>query len=194
MNIPAFFSYMFVTAVTPGPNNIMAMTNAAREGLKKGMVFCAGVFVGFFIQTVLLAVFTALLYEYVPAVEPVMKWVGAGYILFLAYTIFRDKPKAKASAERLAPSSFTNGVVMQFVNVKGILYGLTSFSSFILPYTQDVRIIAAFTVILPAMGYLCTILWALFGSIFQRFYTEHRKLMNTIFALTLVYCAVMILV
>ncbi|HWJ02835.1 MAG TPA: lysine transporter LysE, partial [Verrucomicrobiae bacterium] len=34
-NFAAFLSYVLVTSFTPGPNNIMSMSNASRYGFKK---------------------------------------------------------------------------------------------------------------------------------------------------------------
>lgn len=35
----SFVSYALVTAGTPGPNNIMSMTNAANRGFERGFPF-----------------------------------------------------------------------------------------------------------------------------------------------------------
>ncbi|WP_312815044.1 hypothetical protein [Sedimentibacter sp.] len=38
-NLSAFISYAFITSFTPGPNNIMSMTNATKYGFKKSLPF-----------------------------------------------------------------------------------------------------------------------------------------------------------
>lgn len=38
-----FLSYVFITAFTPGPNNIMSMSNASRLGFKKAFPFNLGI-------------------------------------------------------------------------------------------------------------------------------------------------------
>lgn len=40
-----FLSYAIVTAVTPGPNNIMSMSNAGRLGFRKSFPFNLGIWV-----------------------------------------------------------------------------------------------------------------------------------------------------
>ena len=35
MNFAAFLSYVILTSITPGPNNIMSMTNAGRYGFRR---------------------------------------------------------------------------------------------------------------------------------------------------------------
>ena len=68
MNFSAFFSYTFLTAYTPGPNNIMCMTNAGRDGLKQTIRFIMGIYTGFLLVLIACAAFTSILYEFIPAV------------------------------------------------------------------------------------------------------------------------------
>lgn len=80
----AFMAYIFLTAFTPGPNNIMAMSNAGNFGLRRAMVYCLGVFAGMLIVMSACAAAGSLLYTAVPAIEPWLRLAGAAYILFLA--------------------------------------------------------------------------------------------------------------
>ena len=186
----AFFSYIILSAYTPGPNNIMAMTNSAKVGLRKTLPFCMGVFLGFSINMSLCAVFARMLFQFIPAVAPIMKWIGVVYILFLAYIIYRDKPHEGRQTGHLNPESMLTGVVMQFVNVKVILYGITALSTFILPYSQSVQTLMLAVATLSVMGASGTFCWAIFGTMLQRLYQSNRKLLNLLMALLLVYCAV----
>ena len=86
------------------------------------------------------------------------------------------------------------GTVMQFVNIKVILYGITALSSFILPYSRSLFTILWAILMLSLAGFLGTSCWALFGSLFQSFFERYRKPMNLVMALLPVYCAVMSLV
>jgi threonine/homoserine/homoserine lactone efflux protein len=139
----------------------------------------------------LCAVFTSALFQYIPAVTPVMKCIGALYILSLAISVFRDKPAKSDAKQYLKPESPITGIIMQFVNIKVIMYGITALSSFVLPYSQSLTVIVIIVIILSLTGFLGTCCWALFGSLFQRLFEKHRKIINTIMALLLVYCAVM---
>ena len=46
-NLTAFLLYVFVTTFTPGPNNLMAMSNAIQYGYRRVLGFLAGMTVGF---------------------------------------------------------------------------------------------------------------------------------------------------
>lgn len=84
-NFIAFISYVFVTSFTPGPNNIMAMTNASHHGFRKSIPFNLGVGVGFFTILILSNLFSVTLYRYLPTVKPV---VLVFFSLFLAGVSF----------------------------------------------------------------------------------------------------------
>lgn len=188
MNLVAFFSYVFLTAFTPGPNNIMAMTNAGKYGFKKSFSFNIGVLFGFLIVMSCCAVFSSQLYDVIPSVKPVMLCIGATYILWLAWTIWRDKPKEgkKGSSQT---NTIVSGMVLQFINVKVILYGITALSSFVLPYYQSFVAVGAFVLILSIIGFVGTCCWALFGATFEQIFKKYGKALNAVMALLLVYCA-----
>ena len=189
MNYTAFLSYIFLTAFTPGPNNITAMSNASKYGFKKGFRFNVGVLFGFLIVMSICAIFTSVLYEFIPQIKPVMLCVGAAYILWLAWTIWRDNPH-DAKKRVIQTNSIVSGMVLQFVNVKVILYGITAISTFILPYYKGFGAVFPFVILLSIVGFAGNCCWALFGTIFEIFFSKHGKAMNLLMALLLVYCAV----
>ena len=193
MNWAAFCSYVLLTAITPGPNTIMSMSNAAKYGFKKAFPFNVGVLLGCLVVMGLCAAFSSLLYEFIPAVKPYMLVLGAAYILWLAWGIWRDKPHAQKKNRFTRTNTIAAGAALQFVNVKVILYGITSLSSFVLPHYDSVAVLALFCVILSVTGFLCTLLWALFGAVFERFFKNYAKIVNAVMALLLVYCAVTML-
>ena len=63
-----FLSYAVVTAVTPGPNNIMSMSNAGRLGLRKSFPFNLGVWAGFSVVMLSCTFFCNILSEVIPSI------------------------------------------------------------------------------------------------------------------------------
>lgn len=189
MNLSAFFSYTFLTAYTPGPNNIMAMTNGSREGFKRSLPFIFGIFSGFIIVMTACAAFTSLLYEFIPTIRPAMVWLGAAYILWLAWTIWRDNSNKKKNGVAQT-NSFLSGMLLQFVNVKIILYGITAMSSYVLPNYHGALKIEFFALLLTLIGTSGCICWAFFGAAFEMLFNKYRRQLNIIMVLLLVYCAV----
>jgi cysteine/O-acetylserine efflux protein len=64
-NLFPFIIYVIVTTFTPGPNNIMAMTNAMHDGFKRTIRFLFGIFAGF-ILILLLSGLLNLVLAYMP--------------------------------------------------------------------------------------------------------------------------------
>ena len=188
IHIFAFVSYVFVSCITPGPNNIMCMNNGAKFGVKKSLPFCAGVSTGFSLILIVSILCNYFLYSYIPRLVKVMTVIGAVYILYLAWVIWQDKPKT-VKKERLDTKAFHTAILLQFVNPKGLLFGLTLISNFVFPYDQSVK---AFLIVLGfnwIVVNLCCLCWVLFGSVFRSFFDKYKKVLNGIMALLLVYCA-----
>jgi len=189
MNVSAFLSYALLMTFTPGPNNIMSMINAGRYGLRRSYPFNLGAMAGYFIVMTVSAAFSALLYDLIPSIEPYMLILGACYLLWLAWSVWRS-PAASDDGDPDRTATFLSGFVLQFVNVKVLLCCITTMSSFVLPWTRNIGLILAVDVGMTILSVTSTLCWALFGSAMQRFFREHRQIVNTVMALLLVYCAV----
>lgn len=185
----SLFLYAFVASFTPGPNNIMAMNFANQVGLKKTMKFCLGVGTGFLIIILLCCYFNILLKNLIPKIESVMAVIGAVYMLYLAVKIISSKQQdSDATGDR--HNSFIAGMLLQFVNPKGILYGITATSTFILTSNSSYFSLLSYSLILAFIGYMGTFSWCLCGSLFKKIISKYSSQFNILMGLLLVYCAV----
>jgi len=176
---------------TPGPNNIMAMLFANQYGFKKTLRFCLGVGAGFFVIMILSSYFNLILHNFIPKIELPMMLLGAAYMLYLAIKIITSSTSANGD-EGGKYNSFLAGMLLQFVNPKGVLYGITVIATFILPYYSSTIDLLLFSLFLGFVGIMSTCSWSLFGSIFQKFLSNYRKQFNIVMALLLLYSAVSI--
>ncbi len=191
-NLAPFLSYVFIATFTPGPNNIMSMTNASRDGFKKTLNFNLGVLAGFIVIMLGSSYFNMVLFNLIPKVKIFMSIVGAAYMIYLAYKIYTSRPVEEEESGKKQINSFRTAFILQFVNIKVILYGITVFSSFIIPYYNSPAILVLFSVLLAFTGFVSTVCWSLFGALFQRFLSKYTKAVNTIMSLLLLYCAIAI--
>lgn len=183
-----FLTYAVITAVTPGPNNIMSMSIARQYGFKRAIPFNLGVFTGFSVVMLICTYCFATLTAVIPMIKTPMIIIGAIYMLYLAWKTLTSSP---ANAGDQTNSGFINGFVLQFVNPKVYLYCLISMEVYILPtFSQQPFMLLAFTLLLALIGFAFTLCWSLFGSLFQSLFSTHARLTNTILALALVYCAI----
>lgn len=183
-----FISYAIAATYSPGPNNIMSMSNASSIGFKKSIPFNLGIWVGFSIVMVLGTVFCNLLSDLIPRIKPFMLVLGAAYMLYLAWktisrsTTIEDKP---------GKSGFIAGVLLQFINPKIYIYSIVSMEAYILPiYSGNWPALIFFSLLLAFIGFSGTVCWAVFGSGFKLLFSKYGKITNTVMALLLVYCAV----
>ena len=193
MPFVSFLVFVFVTSFTPGPNNIMAMAFANKHGLKKTINFCFGVGFGFFVIILFCLTFNLLLIDLMPIIEFPLTLFGVGYMLYLAFKILTSK-ESDGKNEKRNTHFFLIGALLQFINPKAILYGITVVSTFILPYFSSTSSYLVLSVFLGIVGILSTFTWSLFGSIFQTLLVKYRKPFNIIMAILLVYSAFSILV
>lgn len=193
MPIFSFLLFVMITSFTPGPNNIMAMAFANKHGLPKTIKFCFGVGVGFFVITLLCSLFNVMLTRVMPFIELPLTLFGAGYMLFLAFKILTSKDTGDGNDEG-NKNFFFIGILLQFVNPKGILFGITVVATFVLPYYDSYSSYLLFSLFFGMVGVMSTFSWGLFGSIFQKLLLRYRKPFNVVMALLLVYSAVSIVV
>jgi len=193
MSVLSFLLYVFVTSFTPGPNNIMAMLFANKYGFKKTLRFCFGVSAGFFVIMLLASYFNLLLHNFIPKIELPMMILGAGYMLYLAVKILTSKNSEKDD-DAGKYNSFFAGMLLQFVNPKGVLYGITVVGTFILPYHTSNVSLLLFSFFLAVVGFMSTSSWSLFGSMFQALLSKYRNQFNVVMAFLLVYSAISIFI
>ena len=183
----AFFTYAFITAATPGPNNIMSMSNGGRLGFRGALPFNFGIWAGFSAVMLLCTAFCTTLTNLIPAVKTPMLIAGAAYMLHLAWGTFRSSGVIDEDHSR---SGFYAGMLLQFINPKIYIYGIMSMQAYILPfYAGEPLTLALFALLLAFIGFAFTLCWSAFGSAFRLLFSRHTKTVNTIMALLLVYCA-----
>ena len=194
MPISVFIEMTISAALTvwsPGPNNILMLSTASKYGVKKNLKLMLGIWTGSLTLMCLCGLFCSTLGKIVPGIQPVMKYVGAAYILYLAWQTWKRKPPKDNEAEK--EPSYVMGLLLQFLNVKIMIYGLTMFSSFILPYESRIPVLFLFAVYLMILGGIGNLIWAFAGNVLRRFYENHYKLMNAVMALLLVWCSLRVI-
>lgn len=187
INWVSFLTYAVITAATPGPNNIMSMSNGIRKGFRGALPFNLGILTGFSIVMVLCTLFCSLLSTMIPKIKTPMLVLGAAYMLYLAWETFRFSSLIE---EDHSKSGFLSGLLLQFINPKIYIYCIMSMEAYILPfYSGQPLTLLAFDVLLSLIGFVFTLCWTAFGSVFQLLFSRHARVVNTILALLLVYCA-----
>ncbi|WP_434664986.1 cysteine/O-acetylserine transporter [Aeromonas sp. NJAU223] len=190
--VSAFLTYTLITAMTPGPNNILALSAANQHGLRRSGRVLAGMNAGFLLIMLLCALFTFTLISLSPVLVGWLSWAGAAYVLWLAWRI-ATSGSSLSSADGALPGFWTS-FWLQFVNVKIILYGITALSTFVLPHTTELVWVLAVSLLLALIGSLGNLCWALAGHLLQPLFQRHGRILNLTLAALLVYCAIRMLI
>lgn len=109
---------------TPGPNTTLSTAIAVNRGLREAMPFVCSVPVGWALMFVLSALGLGTLVVAVPALHTAVMWVGACYMLSLAWKLAEARTLGNADGRQLN-IGFWHGVVLQFLNPKGWMLTLS---------------------------------------------------------------------
>lgn len=180
-----FFIYSVINAFTPGPGNILALNTVTNYGYKKGRPLYWGIFAGYYVVQVICAVFVFGVSTFLPNLLGIMKYIGVAYILWLAVHIALSKPTT-GTVEKSA--SFLKGFLLQFVNVKIYLFGITALTGYVTEYSASLWVLLLFEIIIATIGTIATLTWIGMGVLIQRAYQKYYRVINIILALTLSEC------
>jgi len=190
INFGAFLTFVVVTTFTPGPNNITSSSMGILYGYRKTLNYLLGIAVGFFIIMLLSGVISSTLYAIFPSLESVMRIIGAGYILYLAYKTLRST--YKFSEDEAPALGFMNGFLLQALNPKVWVYGLTLYTTFLATITNNLLLMLISAVFLALVGFSSISTWTISGAAIKQFLRNHnfQKAVNVVLALLLVYTAI----
>lgn len=191
MDWTAMLLYIVVTCVTPGPNNLMSLYLSANYGLSGARKFIIASAAGFFVKLLLCGALNVMLATVIPALIPYLRWLGAAYMLYLAYAMLRSGFAVQSEQkEQKGESTYRQGILLQCLNIKSWVCNLSVYSVYVIARTTAPHIILLVAVINTLCMICATLCWGAFGSAFRRVYAEHRKAFSTVMALSLVYCAI----
>ncbi len=188
-NLFPLFSYVRISTFTPGPSNISSASSAVLHGYKNTLNYQGGLAAGVFFMMVLSGWISTALLSIFPALEPVLRYVGAGYILYLALGIL--KASYTFADQNVKPLGFGHGLTLQILNPKLIVYAFTLFSAFLAPLTNNVALVVLAALLLAATSFGATTVWALFGTAIKTSLRNSRlkAVVNILLSLSLVYTA-----
>ncbi len=121
---PAWFAsavaFALAMSATPGPNNAMVTASGATWGFWRTLPHMLGIAVGFSVMLVAVALGAGELLRDDPWAQIAMRWVGAAYLLWLAWHIATARPSAPdtTAGSRARPLGFWRAALFQWINPK----------------------------------------------------------------------------
>lgn len=132
-----FAGAALLMVLTPGPNMIYLISRSICQGRRAGVISLFGVIAGFVVHMLAAAIGLTALFLAVPLGYEILKWIGAAYLLYLAWQAVRPGARSPFEACQLTQDSsiklFTMGFLTNVLNPKIAVFYLSIFPQFINP-------------------------------------------------------------
>lgn len=182
----AFLMFALVMFFTPGPNNIMVLSSGLTYGFRRTIPHIAGITVGFAFMVAAVGFGLGTVFIAFPALQTILKYVGAAYLIYLAWQIGTAEPEAPEQDNSRGPMTFWGAALFQWVNAKGwvmVIGTITAYAA-IAAFPWNILIQTAVSL---AMGTVSTVAWTLFGTALRPILTSPRavRAFNIVMAILL---------
>ncbi|MFU9003387.1 LysE family translocator [Proteus sp. TSJ240517] len=187
--------FLFIAAITPGPNNLLLTSSGANVGFKSSLKLMAGIMLG--MQCVLLSSafgVAALLIIY-PALHIGLKVVGSAYLLWLAWkTATSSYQRLDIPAKTPQAVSWFQGGLLQFLNPKAWMMGLGAVGSFSLSGDAYFSSVIAISIVMVIVNFVAGIVWILGGTLISLFLQSRQSwfIFNISMGLLTAFCVPLI--
>lgn len=124
-----------IMVLSPGPNMIYLISRSLSQGKKAGIISLFGVMIGFLFHILLVSFGLTAIFFAVPYAFVVVKFLGVGYLLYLAYSSVKSKNQIFNGNPNLKKDTpfklFNIGLLTNILNPKMAIFYLSFFPQFI---------------------------------------------------------------
>lgn len=139
---------LFVTASTllafaPGPDNLFVLTQSMSKGAKPGIFVTLGLCTGLVFHTTAVALGVAAIFQTSILAFNILKYIGAAYLLYLAFMAWKSSSSSKVEANKQNLSDFKlykRGIIMNITNPKVSIFFLAFLPQFTNPASGNVTL------------------------------------------------------
>ena len=164
--------FWFVTAYTPGPNNVVASYSGCNFGITKTIPHILGVTLGFTSLVLFLTIGLINVFKLFPIIQIVIKYLGTLFLIYLAYKIASATASEETKKEN--PVKFIETFLFQYLNPKGVMVGIIVVSNYV-ELGENYINYATQVVLLAFMFSLTSItLWTFIGKFMRKFATNDK--------------------
>jgi cysteine/O-acetylserine efflux protein len=187
---PALLSFVLITTLTPGPNNIACASLGIRYGYRKALPFILGIVSAFFLIMLGAGLLSSWLQTALPNFESIVRVIGAAYIMWLAWHSIQASYDLEMDQAKV--DGYARGFALSILNPKAIVFGLSVHGAFLNSIADDLLLVVFASIALASMAFLATSAWALFGAGIRQWLDNPRVVawLNRALALLLVYTAI----
>jgi len=164
--------FWFVTAYTPGPNNVVASYSGFNFGIARTIPHILGVTLGFTSLVLFLTIGLINVFKLFPIIQLIIKYLGTIFLLYLAYKIAFSSGANEIKKEN--PVKFIETFLFQYLNPKGVSVAIIVVSTYVELGVNYINY--ATQVVLLAFLFSSTsiTLWTFIGKFLRKFATNEK--------------------
>ena len=183
-----FFSASVLLALAPGPDNIFVLTQSILYGRKAGLLVMLGLCTGLVVHSTAVALGIAVIFKTSEIAFSVLKILGSGYLIYLAWLAFRSsssKIQLKTDGDIKFWKLYGRGIIMNITNPKVSLFFLAFLPQFTDPskghVTLQVLLLGGFFIIATVLVFGSI---ALMASTIGKWLNRSERIQKTLNILT----------
>jgi threonine/homoserine/homoserine lactone efflux protein len=170
----AFTVFAIAGAFTPGPNNTIAIATGARFGPWRVWPHALGTMLGFSSLLALASAGALATLLAVPGAEPLLRFLGVAYLLWLAWRIGRSEGPQDRTLAR--PITLVQSALIQFISPKGWLLALSVAGAWFSRWSDTPAVVAGYIAWFSVLCAASIALWAGAGGLLRRWLQDTRRL------------------
>jgi len=130
-----YLAALVAVYVLPGPDMAMVMATSASRGVKTGLRTALGIAASRFLHVMMSGLGLAALLATHPLLFDAVRWVGAAYLLWLAWKVVRAKPSqtSASAAPETGGSAIARGFLTNLLNPKALMFCALFLPQFVSP-------------------------------------------------------------
>ncbi|WP_430930412.1 LysE family translocator [Pseudomonas aeruginosa] len=157
-----FLLFAVVASITPGPTNILVLSNSQRHGLAAAWPIVLGACAAVAALILLLGLGLGELLRRHPLLQQGLAWLGVGWLSYLAWSLFRSAGGIDG-AEPPRRLGVLGGAALQLVNPKAWMMALAALALFAGEGAGQAGRIGLLALLFFLVSLPCLASWALLG-------------------------------
>jgi threonine/homoserine/homoserine lactone efflux protein len=159
-----FMLFAFVASITPGPTNLLVLSNSARYGFKAALPIILGACVGAAGIVLLVGSGVGQSLVLLPKVQTAMQWAGVAWLSYLAWQIFSAPVPAVDAQSMQKRLGLTGAASLQLINPKTWMMALAVVSVFAGNGAERQSQVLTLSLVFFLISLPCLGAWAVLGA------------------------------
>lgn len=169
-----FLLFAFVASITPGPTNILVLSNSARFGFRAALPIVFAACASAAVLVLLVGSGFGQTFDQYPVLHRAMQWIGALWLSYLSWQIYKAPAQVFDHLQPQRRLSIWGAAALQWVNPKTWMMAIAVVSVFAGNGNDHQIQVVVLSGIFFAVSLPCLTSWAILGSGTQRYFGSSK--------------------